>query len=91
MIAVWYTGDQDSWRHYLTYNGGLRVHDLQPGDIVRIPEKYVTRENPMPKSFSKKFPSRIKPHPGFSESEFLRENSSQSVSTDKKASCRGSR
>lgn len=65
IIARWYTGQSGNWEVLLDHNGDLDPRRLQIGDLVKIPQELLIRDESMPKSFVDKANARVagKPAP----------------------------
>ncbi len=48
IISKWYTGRSAAWEEILSYNPGLDVRRMMPGDVVRIPTGMLKRTDPLP-------------------------------------------
>jgi LysM repeat protein len=51
IIAKWYTGDVKNWRSVAKVNPKLNPNRITVGDKIRIPNKLLHTQKPMPRSF----------------------------------------
>jgi hypothetical protein len=51
IIAKWYTGDVKNWRSVAKVNPKLDPNRITVGDKIRIPNKLLHTQKPMPRSF----------------------------------------
>mgnify|MGYP001208114546 CR=1 FL=1 len=51
IIAKWYTGEVENWRALTKANPKLKPNRITVGDKIRIPNKLLHTEKPMPRSF----------------------------------------
>ena len=51
IIAKWYTGDVKNWRSVAKVNPQLDPNRITVGDKIRIPNKLLRTQKPMPRSF----------------------------------------
>jgi hypothetical protein len=51
LIARWYTGQAGNWEALMDHNPDLDPRKLQIGDLVKIPQDLLIREDEMPKKF----------------------------------------
>ncbi|MGD9167305.1 MAG: LysM domain-containing protein [Syntrophobacterales bacterium] len=51
IIAKWYTGDAQNWRSVAKVNPKLNPNRITVGDKIRIPNKLLHTQKPMPRSF----------------------------------------
>jgi hypothetical protein len=68
IIAKWYTGEVENWRALTKANPKLKPNRITVGDKIRIPNKLLHTQKPMPRSFvvgsakiDQSKPSKVKP------------------------------
>lgn len=59
IIARWYTGQSGNWEVLLDHNGDLDPRRLQIGDLVKIPQELLIRDESMPKAFVEKANAKV--------------------------------
>lgn len=59
LIARWYTGQSGNWEIILDHNGNLDPRRLRLGDLVKIPQELLVRDDSMPKAFVEKANAKI--------------------------------
>jgi hypothetical protein len=59
IIARWYTGQSGNWEVLLDHNGDLDPRRLQIGDLVKIPQELLIRDESMPKAFVDKANAKV--------------------------------
>ncbi|MCB0353365.1 MAG: ankyrin repeat domain-containing protein [Bdellovibrionales bacterium] len=53
LIARWYTGNSSNWEEIEAANPFIQVKNLQLGETIRIPDRLITRRDPLTEDFLK--------------------------------------
>jgi hypothetical protein len=77
IIAKWYTGQAGNWEALLDHNPDVDPRRLRLGDVVKVPQELLIRDESLPKSFVEKSNAKVaakspaKPAPGSAVDEAL--------------------
>lgn len=78
IIAMWYTGDETTWRNFYIPASSGTIRRLKRGDRIFVPNRLIIRSKPLPKDFvdahKKEAVAVAKDQPQVNSSDVVEEN-----------------